>query len=91
MFALTISPIEEMLRPRNATTCHDRCSVCGSDLVTTVGPGRTLAFHGVTIALPHDFKLVRCHGCGDAQLTPDQEAELHDKAERGGLPVLRDC
>lgn len=85
-----------MVRRKNATSCPDRCARCGSDLVVTIGAGRALRFQGVVVALPADFRLVRCHGCDKSMLTPVQTEELRASVERDeigfgrdGVPVLR--
>lgn len=69
MFAATISAIAQMVNDNkraNVTRCSvaNRCQRCGSDTVTTRGPGRTAIFDGVIVAVPSEMQLVRCRDCG---------------------------
>lgn len=76
---------------------HDQCARCGSDLAVTSGAGRTATIEGITVAVPADMSLVRCHGCSTSYPTPAQLRELREKMERDSLgdggrgcrPVLR--
>jgi RNase P subunit RPR2 len=90
MFAVTIFAIAQIVSERKRVSLArdpkiSQCSRCGSDVVTTRGPGRTALFDGVTVAVPPEMPLVRCHGCGTAYPDQEQATELRAIAERDWL------
>lgn len=62
---------------------QNRCPHCGSDLVLTRGHGRVATLGAITVAVPPELQLLRCHGCRRAYPTPAQLSELREAPERG--------
>lgn len=70
-------------KPKRDDSPH--CERCGSDVVTTRGPGRVVTLGCATVRVPPELELRRCHGCGATYATPEQLQELRESADRDWL------